>query len=293
MYLTETTMKTTATGYNLSIEINNVTLSYDDLGEGTIPILFLHGFPFNKTMWKNQMSFFSTSHRVIAFDLRGFGASTDEVTPLSMDLFTDDLMQFMRKLHIDKAIICGLSMGGYIALNAIKRFPDRFTALILCDTQCIADTPEAKEKRYKSIHDITENGIAGFSEKFIKSVFHENSFNTKKDVVEELRDVVFSTSPHTMITGLTALAERSETCSNLHKISIPTLIICGREDKLTPLGQSESMNTRIEGSVMRIIEEAGHVSNLEQPEDFNKHIQYFLNALTTIDVLTGNHQSNK
>jgi len=129
---------------NLPIVINNVTLSYNDVGEGEIPVIFLHGFPFDKSMWKNQLDSLKFSHRTIAFDIRGFGKSPDENTPLSIDLFSEDLIAFMDKLNIKKAIICGLSMGGYIALNAIKRFPERFTALILCDTQCIADTVEVK-----------------------------------------------------------------------------------------------------------------------------------------------------
>lgn len=281
-------MEATTKGYNLSIQINTITLFYDDVGEGGTPVIFLHGFPFDRTMWKQQVDFLKSAHRVIAIDLRGFGKSTDEQSPLSIDLFTDDLIMFLHRMHIDKAIICGLSMGGYIALNAVKRFPDRFEALILCDTQCIADTPEAKDKRYASIDEINSKGVDAFNEKFIQGVFYEKSLETKKEVVQTLRDVVFSNSTHIMTAGLKALAERSETCSALHKITIPTLIICGKEDALAPLAQSEAMHVSIDGSVLRVIEEAGHVSNLEQPEAFNQHLAYFMNALNTIEVLTGN-----
>src|SRR5690606_41592977 len=103
------------------------------------PIIFLHSFPFDKTMWHGQLEFLKSTHRVIACDIRGFGQSTDETSQLSMDLFADDNIQFMDTLKIEKAIICGLSMGGFIALNLMKRYPERFSALILCDTQCIAD----------------------------------------------------------------------------------------------------------------------------------------------------------
>ena len=272
-------METITKGYDLTIPVNNFHLSYDDVGEGIIPIIFLHGFPFNKTMWQGQLDFLKSSYRLIPCDIRGFGKSMDEKSPLSIDLFADDLIQFMDKLSIDKAIVCGLSMGGFIALNAMKRFPDRFEALILCDTQCIADTKKVKEKRYKIIDEIEVEGVDNFNEGFIDLVFHKESITNKKKVVEQLRSVVFSNSEHIIKQGLAALAERSETCSILDGITIPTLIICGREDEVTPLAQSEFMNATIKGSILQVIENAGHVSNLEQPDEFNKHLLGFLSTL--------------
>jgi 3-oxoadipate enol-lactonase len=263
-------------GYDLTIEVNDFNLSYDDLGEGRYPIIFLHGFPFDKSMWNEQCEFLKSSYRLIACDIRGFGKSTDEVTPLSMSLFADDLILFMDKLGIDKAIICGLSMGGFIALNAVKRFPERFEGLILCDTQCIADTAEVKEQRLKDIIEIDNEGVTNFNEKFIKKVFHEDSFVNKKELVENLRNIVFANSKHVISQGLLALAVRTETCSTLSNIKIPTLIICGREDAVTPLAQSEYMKSHIEGSILKVIDNTGHVSNLEQPKEFNECLSEFL-----------------
>ncbi len=277
-------MKTETKGYNLSIPINNFALSYDDVGEGSMPIIFLHGFPFDKTMWKGQIDFLKSSYRLIAVDIRGFGRSKDEESHLSIDMFGEDLIAFMDKLGVDKAIICGLSMGGFIALNVLKRFPNRFDALILCDTQCIADTAEGKEKRYTIIEEIKANGASDFNEGFIKNVFHKDSLSNKKEVVEELRSVVFANSNDIITMGLTALAERSETCSTLNEISLPTLIICGREDAVTPLAQSEFMNANIKGSLLRIIDNAGHVSNLEQTQEFNQHLLSFLTGLDVFRV---------
>lgn len=273
-------METETKGYNLTTTVNNFSLSYDDVGEDCIPIIFLHGYPFDKTMWKLQLDFLKSSNRVIACDIRGFGKSTDEKSHLSIDLFANDLIQFMDKLNIDKAIVCGLSMGGFIALNAQQRFPSRFEALILCDTQCIADTTEVKEKRNEIIDEIAVNGVTNFNERFVKSVFCKDSFSNKKELVKNLHHVVFSNSQHIITKGLTALAERSETCSTLSAVNIPTMIICGREDEVTPLAQSESMHTSIKGSILHVIDDAGHVSNLEQPHEFNKHLFNFLTALT-------------
>jgi len=273
-------METETKGYNLTTTVNNFSLSYDDVGEDLIPIIFLHGYPFDKTMWKLQLDFLKSSNRVIACDIRGFGKSTDEKSHLSIDLFANDLIKFMDKLNIDKAIVCGLSMGGFIALNAQQRYPNRFEALILCDTQCISDTTEVKDKRYKIINEIAVNGVTNFNEGFIKSVFCKDSFSNKKELVKNLHHVVFSNSQHIITMGLTALAERSETCSTLSAVNIPTMIICGREDEVAPLAQSESMHTSIKGSILHVIDDAGHVSNLEQPHKFNKHLLDFITTLT-------------
>lgn len=275
-------MKKPTKGYDLTIEMNDFILSYDDVGEGRIPIVFLHGFPFDKTMWEKQIEFLKTSYRLIACDIRGFGKSKDEKSLLNMDLFADDLIEFMDKLSIDKAVICGLSMGGYITLNAAKRFPDRFEALILCDTQCIADTEEIKEKRLKTIAKIEMEGVAHFNEEFIKSVFHKDSLTHKKELVEELGSVVFANSQHSIIQGLLALAIREDTCATLEKIRIPTLIICGREDAVTPLEESQYLKEHVLGSTLKIIDDAGHVSNLEQPNEFNEHLVEFLINLSEI-----------
>jgi len=269
-------MKISTTGYDLKVWVNNFQLSYDDIGEGKTPILFLHGFPFSKAMWKDQLEYFKTTQRVIACDIRGFGASTDEDSHLSIDLFTEDLIKFMNTLEIDKAILCGLSMGGFISLNAMEKYPERFKALILCDTQCIADSPEVKEQRVKTIAQILTDGPAIFNEAFTQSVFSKSSLSTKKELVEQLRKVVFANSQKIITSGITALAERSDTCSALSSFNIPTLIICGREDGVTPLAQSEWMHETINDSTLQVIENAGHVSNLEAPELFNRHIQDFL-----------------
>jgi len=276
------TMELNNSYQNLLTEANNLTISYNDVGEGSIPIIFLHGFPFDKVMWKGQLDSLKSSNRAIAYDIRGFGKSTDVNTALSIDLFSEDLLSFMDKLNIGKAIVCGLSMGGYIALNAIKAFPNRFEALILCDTQCIADSAEVKENRYKVIEQIRLDGPTEFNEKFLQSIFHPDSLNNKTEMVENLRSSVFANSKEIIIAGLIALAERSETCSGLDAISIPTLIICGREDKVTPLVQSEFMLGRIKGASLKIIDNAGHVSNLDQPATFNKYLLDFVHSLKAV-----------
>ncbi|MCL6260131.1 alpha/beta hydrolase [Aquiflexum sp. TKW24L] len=277
-------MKSENKGGDLTIAVSNFHMSYDEMGEGSIPVIFLHGFPFDKSMWAEQMEFLKSSYRVIALDTRGFGKSTDEESELSIEMFGDDLISFLDALYIEKAVVCGLSMGGYITLNAHQRFPERFEALVLCDTQCIADPVEIKEKRLNTILDIEADGIEKFNENLIQNLFHKDSLISKKGIVKNLSKVVNSNSPQIISQGLIALANRSETCSSLASINVPTLIIVGREDTLTPLAESEKMHKSIKGSTLKVIDDAGHVSNLEQPNVFNQYLGDFLATLSGLEV---------
>lgn len=269
----------TATENYTSISVNGVAISYEDSGTGSIPVIFIHGFPFDKSSWQSQMEFLKTKCRVIAYDIRGFGKSDAGKEKLSIELFADDLIKFMDNLGIKKAIVCGLSMGGYILLNAISRYPEKFEAIILCDTQCIADTDEVREKRNKSIDLIMKDGLMGYTVAFIKNIFYDESLETKKEAVEKIKNTILSTSPEIITGTLSALAQRKETCSSLHKISVPALIICGKEDKVTPLAQSEFLRTHIPGATLHTIDKAGHMSNLEQPDEFNWYISAFISVL--------------
>src|SRR5450759_3408557 len=133
---------------NLSKAVNGIIVSYTDNENAGYPFLiFIHGFPFNKSMWNIQLEALRDNYHVISYDVRGHGISEEGNVDFSIELFVNDLIGLMDIFKIDKAVLCGLSMGGYISLNAISNFPDRFDALILSDTHCIADTPETTEKR--------------------------------------------------------------------------------------------------------------------------------------------------
>jgi pimeloyl-ACP methyl ester carboxylesterase len=175
-------------------------------------------------------------------------------------------------------------MGGFIALNAIKKYPKRFSALILCDTQCASDTKEQKAKRMETIKEIEINGTSNFTASFIETVFHEESIENKTGLVNKITADILANTPEVIIGGLKALASRAETCSSLNKIDIPTLIICGREDQVTPLSQSEYMHRNIENATLKIIDNAGHLSNLEQPEAFNAELLEFLLSEPVVSI---------
>ena len=266
-------------GSNLFIDVNDIKVCYDDCGKGEIPIIFIHGFPFDKLMWQPQLDLFGKNYRVIAYDIRGFGKSTNGSAQGSINLFADDLVKFMDGLEIKKAIVCGLSMGGYILLNAIIRYPQRFDAIILSDTQCIADSFGAKEKRKKAISQIVAGKINDFALGFIANIFSDETKKTKGDVVEKIKRTILSTRAEAVTATLSVLAERQDLCSSISQIEVPTLIICGEQDIVTPVEQAEFLHDTIPNSQLKIIENAGHMSNLEKPDEFNMHIVEFLSGI--------------
>lgn len=271
--------KVTPSGNDLFISVNGAKVCYDDFGEGAEPIIFLHGFPFDKSAWKPQVDFLKNTYRVIAIDIRGFGKSNVGTEKMSINLFADDLIQFMDALEIETATVCGLSMGGFILLNAANRFPERFSALIFADTQCIADTPQVKEGRTKTIAQIEKEGTEKFAEYFLQAVFHPHTINNERGLIENIRGIIKNNSSEAIIGGLQALASRDETCSTLNKISVPTLILCGMQDTVTPATESEYLNKNIANSLIHLIDNAGHLSNLEKADEFNHYISYFIQEM--------------
>ena len=264
---------------NLSIQANGIVFNYDDSGVGDIPIVFIHGFPFDKSMWEPQINYFKLNYRVISYDIRGYGKTTSDERVLDMNLFADDLISFLDALHIDRAVVCGLSMGGYILLNALNRYPEKFTAVILSDTQCIGDSAETKEKRKKSIASIEEKGLTEFASAFVKNVFFKDSYEENLKIINKIEDVILSTSNQTVTGTLNALAQRRDMCFCLSEILIPALIIVGEEDSVTPPAQAQQLKDNIPGSKLFIIPKAGHMSNIEQPELFNKYVNNFLSEI--------------
>src|SRR6187402_1251490 len=264
-------------GNKISISINNLAVSYSDHGPDDAPaIIFIHGFPLNKSMWNIQLEALKENYRVIAYDIRGHGNSEPGIDEFFIELFVNDLLRLMENLEIKKSILCGLSLGGYIALNAVLKYPDRFDGLILNDTQCIADTPEIKETRCQAIIRITKNGVEQYADEIIKNLFAPESFSKKKNVIVTVKEMIINTSKQSLCNTLHALAERKETCDQLPQINIPVLIMVGKEDKITPIAAAQQMHEKILNSKLEIIQQAGHLSNLEDPTAFNTHLVNFL-----------------
>jgi 3-oxoadipate enol-lactonase len=267
-------------GSNIKITVNDLVISYNDEGNTGDPvIIFIHGFPFNKSMWDKQMEVLKENYRVIAYDVRGHGNSDGGTKDFSIDLFATDLLNLMNAVKIDKAILCGLSMGGYIALNAVENYPDRFDALILSDTTCTSDTLEVKAKRMKTIETIKKNGVEKFADESVKNLFAPESFSTKKKEIAAVREMIVNTTEESLCKTLRAFYERKESCTKLQNINVPVLIMVGNEDKITPLAAAQFMNKKIKESLLSIIEHAGHLSNIENPSEFNNQLEEFVSTI--------------
>ncbi len=257
--------------------VNGVRIRYVDTGNaGASPLVLIHGFPLSHEMWTPQIDVLGDRYRVIAYDLRGHGKSDVGDGQYMLEFFVDDLIGLLDHLEIGKATLCGFSMGGYIALRAIERNPERFEALILCDTQARADTNEAKLKRAASIKLIKNEGVKPFAEGFVKSAFAPQSFVTKVNTIEIIKNMIQSNSSVGICGTLLALAGRTDTTAALSKIKVQTLIIVGEHDALTPPLLSREMHHEIPNSQLRIIENAGHLGNLEDPDEFNAQLLDFL-----------------
>lgn len=274
-------------GVDLIVQIKDINICYDDLGEGEIPVIFVHGFPFDKTMWKPQVEVLIKLNRVIVYDIRGFGKSESGSENFTIGLFAQDLIDFMDALNLKTAIVCGLSMGGYILMNAVHYHPERFAGIILCDTQCIADSSEAKVGRTNAITTIKAGGLEDFAAGFVKKIFSNKTLDQNLELITQIKDVILSTSTKTITATLRALAERDEMCTKLVMLNVPTLILCGDGDVVTPPNQSELLQKNLNGSILYQIKDAGHMSNLEQSELFNERLVHFVQELSIANEKVG------
>jgi len=256
--------------------INGVEIYYVDVGNSDgLPIIFVHGFPLSHEMWQPQIEVLE-KFRVIAYDVRGHGKSGVGDGQYMIEFFVDDLLGLLDYLKIRKVIICGLSMGGYITLRAVERSPDRFIALILVDTQSRPDSNDVKLRRANLIRLVKTEGVKAFSESFVKALLTPDTFTKKTVIVEKLTQIIRGNSPLGICGTLVALASRTDTTESLPHIKVPTLILVGMHDLLTPPSVSQEMQSKIPGSEIHLIPNAAHMSNLENPEEFDKHLLSFL-----------------
>jgi pimeloyl-ACP methyl ester carboxylesterase len=280
-------------GKNIKITVNNLTVSYNDEGPDDAPvIIFIHGFPFNKSMWDLQVTALKTSYRVIAYDVRGHGNTESVNRKFSINLFVNDLLRMMDALRLDTAILCGLSMGGYIALKAVEKYPERFDGLVLSDTQCIADTPEVIEKRMNLIQSIKETGVEKYAAESIKNFFASSSLLTMKEEITKVREMILNTPQQSLCNTLLALADRTETCSFLTEINIPVLIMVGKEDKITPPDTALLMHKKIHDSQLYVLDHAGHLANMENDYEFNYQLREFVDLVAKKSVCLSDTDGN-
>ncbi len=263
----------------MQTEISARTISYDEGGTGPAVVL-LHAFPLSRSMWAPQMEALRDHYRVIAPDLRGFGGSKDFDEPPALDQVADDVAGLLDELKVGERIVLGgLSMGGYAALAFARRHPGRLRGLILADTKAEADDAEGKANRERLIAFAAEHTGRDVLEQMLAKLVAPETMAQHAEVVERIRHIAADQTPAAIIGALKAMRDRPDSGPSLSALAVPTLVVVGEKDVLTPPAAAESLAARIRGAKLVRIEGAGHLSNLEKPELFNAAVRSFLAEL--------------
>jgi len=242
------------------IKINDVDLAYARRGKGT-PLVLLHGFPLDHHLWDDVSSLLEDKFELILPDLRGFGESTTVNAPYSMDDYASDIAGLLDQLGIQKAVIVGHSMGGYVALAFAKLYPDRVSGLALISSQVIADPPDRKEGRYKSAVDVAEKGIGGVVEAMT------SKFTSDVRLQAAARVIMEKQKPDAYIGALKAMAERTDSTSLLSTFKFPVVVVHGEADALIPVARAREVKAALPDSYYVELKDTGHVPMLETAKE--------------------------
>lgn len=260
--------------------VDGLQIGYDDQGEG-VPVLFLHGFPHDRSLWAAQRVALSPQARCIVPDLRGFGDSSTH-GPYSMDQYADDLVLLLDALGVDRTVVCGLSMGGYIAMALWRRYPDRVRACVFCDTKAAADTDEGKRRRDELASLVRRDGVRVLAEAQLTGMVGPATRERRPEVVSALRAMMGRQTAAGVIGALQALRDRPDSHDTLRTISVPSLVIVGEDDVLTPIKEARAIAEALPSAArvrLEIIAGAGHVPCLERPAATTHALSDFLATL--------------
>jgi 3-oxoadipate enol-lactonase len=262
-----------------TIDINGATIHYRERGAGRAVVL-LHGFPLDGRMWDAQLDALSGRHRVIVPDLRGFGQSPP-AGPFTIESLADDVHALAQALGATPFVLAGLSMGGYVSLAYVRKYASTLRALILVDTKAEADTPEGREGREKMIQLVREKGSQAVGDAMEPKLLSPDTLKHKPAIVRAMRAMTDANPPITLGHALAAMRDRPDLTSLLPSIRLPTLVIVGDADSITPPSVAEQMQRAIPGAQLAVIRGAGHLSPMEQPEQVNAAMARFLDGHTT------------
>ena len=258
--------------------VRGAVIRADVEGDGG-PILFIHGLPLDRTMWRHQVAGLKGWAR-IAPDLRGFGLSETPPAGWTLADHADDLAALLdeRGLGSDGAVVCGLSMGGYIAFELLRRHPHKVRALILANTRAEPDSAEGREQRDKTIQSVRERGTSALVEAMLPKLLSNRTAETQPEVVAQVRSMIQGTSAEGAIAAIAGIRDRKDSTELLKTIRIPTLVVAGQDDAIIPLDVQRGLG-QIPGSTVEIVPGAGHMTPLEQPEIFNRAVSRFLGTV--------------
>jgi pimeloyl-ACP methyl ester carboxylesterase len=253
-------------------------LEYDAQGQGPA-VLFLHAFPLGLFMWDSQAAALRATHRVVRFDARGFGGSPPGDSLLTMERIADDGAALLDHLGVGQAVVAGCSMGGYAAFAFARRHPERLKGLVLQDTRPGPDGEEARRNRATLAEKVRKEGAVAAADAFLPKLLGATTHEERKELVARLRERILATSPAGIANALFGLAARADSTETLREIRVPTLVLCGVEDTITPPPESEAMHAAIARSRLVVVPRAGHLANLESPDDVNHALRDFLGTM--------------
>jgi 3-oxoadipate enol-lactonase len=259
-------------------DAQGVRLAYDDQGAG-LPLVFLHAFPLNRSMWAPQIAALSMGFRTIAIDLRGHGESDAPLWNFSLDHYADDVRALLDHLTIEQAVLIGLSMGGYVGFAFSRKYAHRLKALVLADTRAQADSQESRTGRFHLAQTAYSRGAEAVAETMLPKLLGPTSLRTKPDLAKLLRNIIHRTPISGIVVDLMAMADRPDSVPHLHTITCPTLVVIGEEDTTTPFADAQLMASEIPGARLVVIPAAGHLSNMEQPDVFNEVVKGFVEEM--------------
>ncbi len=258
----------------MKARVNDIDLAYSDDGHGP-PIVFLHAFPLNRTMWKPQIAGLKDRYRVITVDLRGHGESDAPLWRYTLAGFAEDIKGLLGHLAITKAMFVGLSMGGYILFALYRMYPALFHSLALADTRATADTPEARAARFSMAQVAYRRGASAIADLMLPKLLSPVSLEHRADLRDHVRAIIAGNQVSGIAGDLMAMEERPDSTPLLSHIRVPTLVLVGEDDLASPPDEVEGMARHIPGSTFVRIPQAGHLSNMENPDAFNAAIVSF------------------
>ncbi|MDR3695998.1 alpha/beta fold hydrolase [Mucilaginibacter sp.] len=260
-----------------TVILNGITINYKVTGKGE-PVVLIHGHPFDHTMWYPQAVALSDIYKVITPDLRGYGESTlPSSGKTAFEDYATDMLRLLDYLKVGQFHLAGLSMGGQIIMEMFRQEPARIRSLIFADTFASLDTPEVKQGRYDTADRLEREGMDAYAEEVIYKMMKPEHVKSMPEDAEFVVKMMKAASPIGAATALRARAERIDYLSDVFPdINIPTLVIVGRQDEFTPVAMAETMLQNLKNCKMAVIEDAGHMPNLEHAEDFNEVVLDFL-----------------
>jgi pimeloyl-ACP methyl ester carboxylesterase len=257
-------------------DIGGAKIHYLDVGSGKDVVLLLHAFPLHSGMWSRQIAALSPRYRVIAPDYPGLGKSTPRPEPSTMEFLAEQVLGLLGSVRVDRAVVVGLSMGGYLSFEIYRQRPGLFRGLALCATRAGADTPEGAAGRETFAKNALEKGLHWVADEMTPKLLKPQP---DPHAVREVRALIGQGTPAGVAAAQRGMARRPDSFPTLATVSCPTLVVVGAEDTLTPLPEAEKMANGIKGAKLAKIPGAGHLPNIENPEPFDETLLHFIGGL--------------